>query len=355
MIQIAAGGRVEPAHAPRGAGDDAGAPARPDAGGAAAEPPVDAAGAGSLSRAATRRVDALRPPPPAPERDAQRPRLAPPRHRAPRRGDEHGARRGAPPRPASGRRAPPTLRFFAWRPATVSLGYGQPLDDAVDRARRRAMGVGLVRRPTGGSAILHEGPEREVTYSVVARRRRLSGRGRPARDLPLDRRGARRRARALGAAADMVPLVQPADRAASPAFCFARAGATRSRSEAGSSSAAPSAGRARLVPPARLRPARRGSGSDPRGLPARGRSHGGDDHARRRAGALPGFDAVVEALAAGLAEALGTPLAPAGLSPDEIALAESLVAGKYGTEAWTVEGRLPEGVGAAGAPAGAIS
>jgi lipoate-protein ligase A len=72
-------------------------------------------------------------------------------------------------------------------------------------------------------------------------------------------------------------------------------------------------------------------------------------------GRSPGFDAVVEALTVGLSEAIGAPLVPAGLSPDESALVDSLVAGKYGTEAWTVEGRLPEGVRAAGAPAGAIS
>ena len=54
-----AGGRVEPGHPPRGAGDDAGAAPRPDAGRPAAEPPVDAAGARSLSAAAARRPDAL--------------------------------------------------------------------------------------------------------------------------------------------------------------------------------------------------------------------------------------------------------------------------------------------------------
>src|SRR5204862_15230 len=70
-----------------------------------------------------------------------------------------------------GRRAgasPPTIRFFAWAPPTVSLGYGQPLDRHVDVEACRRLGVGLVRRPTGGSAIYHDGPERELTYSVVA-------------------------------------------------------------------------------------------------------------------------------------------------------------------------------------------
>src|SRR5258708_22689310 len=65
--------------------------------------------------------------------------------------------------------APPTLRFFAWEPATISLGYGQPLDHRIDVAAAAALGIGLVRRPTGGSAILHEGPDLELTYSVAAR------------------------------------------------------------------------------------------------------------------------------------------------------------------------------------------
>jgi lipoate-protein ligase A len=70
-----------------------------------------------------------------------------------------------------GRRAgssPPTLRFFAWEPPTISLGYGQPLDRHVDLAACHRFGVGIVRRLTGGSAIYHDGPERELTYSVVA-------------------------------------------------------------------------------------------------------------------------------------------------------------------------------------------
>ena len=53
-------------------------------------------------------------------------------------------------------------------------------------------------------------------------------------------------------------------------------------------------------------------------------------------GRRPGFDRVVEALTAGLAEALGVPLVPAGLSADESAMVDALVAEKYGTEAWTV-------------------
>lgn len=60
--------------------------------------------------------------------------------------------------------SPPTLRFFAWEPACLSLGYAQPVED-VDRQRLAGRGWGLVRRPTGGRAILHTD---ELTYSVIA-------------------------------------------------------------------------------------------------------------------------------------------------------------------------------------------
>jgi lipoate-protein ligase A len=61
-------------------------------------------------------------------------------------------------------RAPPTLRFFGWVPPCLSLGYAQPVAD-VDGDRLRARGWDLVRRPTGGRAILHTD---ELTYSVIA-------------------------------------------------------------------------------------------------------------------------------------------------------------------------------------------
>lgn len=60
--------------------------------------------------------------------------------------------------------APPTLRFYGWAPPCVSLGKHQALAD-VDAGRRAALGYDIVRRPTGGRAILHTD---ELTYSVVA-------------------------------------------------------------------------------------------------------------------------------------------------------------------------------------------
>src|SRR2546422_545426 len=100
--------------------------------------------------------------------------------------------------------SPSTVRFFAWAPPTVSLGYGQPLDRDVSVEACRRLGVGLVRRPTGGSAIYHDGPERELTYSVVATTDDLGG----ARDLGETYRWVARalvaRLRALGAPVAMV-------------------------------------------------------------------------------------------------------------------------------------------------------
>ncbi len=58
----------------------------------------------------------------------------------------------------------PTLRFYAWEPPCVSLGRNQPIA-SLDLARIAARGYQVVRRPTGGRAILHTD---ELTYSVIA-------------------------------------------------------------------------------------------------------------------------------------------------------------------------------------------
>ncbi|MGD0265810.1 MAG: biotin/lipoate A/B protein ligase family protein [Candidatus Methylomirabilota bacterium] len=60
--------------------------------------------------------------------------------------------------------APATLRFYAWSAPTVSLGYLQRAPGGVDLAACRGRGIGLVRRITGGRAVLHAD---ELTYSVA--------------------------------------------------------------------------------------------------------------------------------------------------------------------------------------------
>ena len=58
----------------------------------------------------------------------------------------------------------PTLRFYAWVPPCISLGVAQSIHD-VDLKRLHTKRWDLVRRPTGGRAILHTD---ELTYAVIA-------------------------------------------------------------------------------------------------------------------------------------------------------------------------------------------
>jgi lipoate-protein ligase A len=58
----------------------------------------------------------------------------------------------------------PALRLYAWQPPCLSLGYAQPFSN-VDIPRLKERGWELVRRPTGGRAILHTD---ELTYSIIA-------------------------------------------------------------------------------------------------------------------------------------------------------------------------------------------
>jgi lipoate-protein ligase A len=58
----------------------------------------------------------------------------------------------------------PTLRVYGWTTPTLSLGYAQKTWQEVNLAACQQCGVSVVRRPTGGRAVLHDC---EVTYSVV--------------------------------------------------------------------------------------------------------------------------------------------------------------------------------------------
>jgi lipoate-protein ligase A len=70
--------------------------------------------------------------------------------------------------------SPPTVRVYGWVPPTVSTGYSQDPSRELDLAACARAGVGVVRRPTGGRAVLHAG---ELTYSVIgpSGRRPLGG------------------------------------------------------------------------------------------------------------------------------------------------------------------------------------
>ncbi len=61
---------------------------------------------------------------------------------------------------------PPTIRFYQWSPPAVSLGYFQDLKKEIDVDSCRNLGIDIVRRPTGGKAVLHD---KELTYSFTIR------------------------------------------------------------------------------------------------------------------------------------------------------------------------------------------
>jgi lipoate-protein ligase A len=59
--------------------------------------------------------------------------------------------------------APPTLRVYGFAPACVTIGLSQKMDEATSDGIK-AQGIDVVRRPTGGRAVLHL---HDLTYSFV--------------------------------------------------------------------------------------------------------------------------------------------------------------------------------------------
>ena len=60
---------------------------------------------------------------------------------------------------------PPTLRLYSWERPTLTVGYAQDFAKEINVDRCRKLGIQIVRRPTGGRALLHN---HEVTYSFTA-------------------------------------------------------------------------------------------------------------------------------------------------------------------------------------------
>jgi len=60
----------------------------------------------------------------------------------------------------------PVLRIYGWRPPAVSVGYFQSMKEEVDLDKCNQNGVDVVRRLTGGGAVLHDF---ELTYSFITK------------------------------------------------------------------------------------------------------------------------------------------------------------------------------------------
>ncbi|HEX6290757.1 MAG TPA: lipoate--protein ligase family protein [Herpetosiphonaceae bacterium] len=230
----------------------------------------------------------------------------------------------------------PTLRFYRWTPACLSLGLGQRLERDVDQAACAELGIDIVRRPTGGRAILHD---QEVTYSLVA-----------ASDDPLVYAGSivqsyRAISHALcaglaqlGIAPELAPA--PSARSAKSAACFDLPSdyeiTLSGRKLVGSAQARQQG--AVLQHGSILLHADAEAWTRALKLPP---SLDGLALARRlialdeALGYTPSFDAVVAALIRGFEQCWQIVLVPGALTPAEEHRAAELLSDKYGHPAWT--------------------
>lgn len=224
---------------------------------------------------------------------------------------------------------PPVLRVYRWSPACLSLGRNQPTD-GYDRDEIRRRGLNVVRRPTGGRAVLHH---RELTYSVATREGALGG--------PRQSYAALNRALVAGLARLGVPArLQPAGAARAPVPSLAPCFEQPVEGEV-------TAGGAKLVGSAQRQD--RGVMLQHGSLPIQddqstvalllrgGAPADAPEPPATLAGLLgapPEWDALVEALAGGWREALGVRLERDGLSGQEVRWAEGH-RGRYDDPAWT--------------------
>lgn len=230
-------------------------------------------------------------------------------------------------------KAPPTLRFYAWEPPCLSLGRAQKASD-VDMHALTAAGFGLVRRPTGGKAILHID---ELTYSVVAPEAEPRVAGGILESYRRLSAGLVRGLERLGVPEIIADQRAARDRPNGP-VCF----------EVPSDYEITAKGQ-KLVGSAQMRT--QGMVLQHGTLPLHGdiariclllTSRPDPDSVRARATTVEkalekrvSWDEAAEALAAGFAETLNLSLEPNALTAEERSQAERLRAEKYATDVWT--------------------
>jgi len=257
------------------------------------------------------------------------------------------------------RLAPPTLRIYGWCPPGISLGYFQALDEGVDVDAIRRRGYGLVRRPTGGRAIIHH---HEVTYSVCIRAEDLNAGDSVLKSYRELSTGIAVGLCSLGAAARM-PEKPSADRVKGhelPAVCFAKTGGgdmvVDGRKIVGSAQMR----RAGAILQHGSIPIRIDLEEHLEILPGKGEKAGVAPETLQRAaigvadavGRDVSFEELGQAVAEGFRLRFGIEIPRCELSDEEIARADELVASRYGTEEWTVTPGRRSGVTADASPPG---
>ncbi|MCS7265841.1 MAG: lipoate--protein ligase family protein [Armatimonadetes bacterium] len=226
--------------------------------------------------------------------------------------------------------APPTLRLYKWQPAAVSLGLLQAYE-TINEEGCKQLGFEIVRRPSGGGAVLHQ---QEITYSVVFDSRICPYGSSVMATYHWIAKGLIAGLKELGVEAS-VPTLHLCDSNSPSNFCFVRL-----------------------------------TGAD---LSVKGKKLGGSAQARRRNfllqhGSIPlslgmnelrlifgdidfeqftcidwvlgrkvSFDEFADALVCGFEKAFNINFSVRGLTDEELELAILLVELKYGTEMWTKE------------------
>ena len=237
--------------------------------------------------------------------------------------------------------APPILRLYGWRPHCLSLGYGQRAR-VVDRARCRARGWQVVRRPSGGGALLHA---EELTYCLLLPPQHPLQQGDILASYARLRRGLVAALARLGVVVDEALAATTGGRRHFEAICYLQPAAQE----------VSVAGR-KLIGSAQLR--RRGvllqHGSLPLGADITAIAAGlvYDSEAERAAAerelrrgacslgeilgaACPSWGEAARALAAGFAAAFGIRWEERSFSAAETARAREWEKTRYGTTAWT--------------------
>ncbi|MCL7454988.1 MAG: lipoate--protein ligase family protein [Anaerolineae bacterium] len=234
--------------------------------------------------------------------------------------------------------SPPTLRFYSWSPACLSLGRNQPLAEA-DLAACQAAGIDVLRRPSGGQAVLHAD---ELTYSVVLAQTDPRGAGGVLEAYRRISDGLLAGLEALGVPAIQAVGQRGQDHAATP-ICFEHP-----------SEYEVTVGERKLVGSAQWRS--RGGVLQHGSLPLSGdltrivhyvtlEEEEREEKKRRlagrvvtleeAAGRLFSFQEAADALAAGLARILNLDLVPGALSVEERTSARSLRQSRYVAREWT--------------------
>ena len=231
-----------------------------------------------------------------------------------------------------------TVRFYRWLPATLSLGRNEPFIPEYRDFLRLHPGVGVVRRPTGGRAVIHD---RELTYAVVLPARACGG---PRQAYRKVNEGLVEGLRLLG-----VDAVAAAGKAlppdAGPCFLEPAEGEVVVRGRKLVGSAQVRVGGAVLQhgsvllgsDQTALLGGMQGDGAAVRGNGGNG-SHreasGGATTLEEVLGKAPQWQRLVDAFSHGFARALGGVWAPGTLTKEEQRLASELE-DRYGSAAWT--------------------